>query len=171
MAMIATVAMAGCSGGPVGAPAAGVTPAPFSFTGHLTVTGEVGLQGSFSDTITLRHETCRDYVQALLPATTLWVVPSPYGTTVNGHSVTYTAGVPSASPSAGYRGPGTYSGASALISVLAIDSASFVPGDRTNTTIGVAADGSGFMSFTDLVDTTTYELESGKVRWSCVSAR
>lgn len=126
------------------------------------------MQGRFSDALTLRHETCEQYVHAAAPATTLWVVPTPNNSqSIDGHVVAYTAGVPTTAPSTGYRGPSTYSGASAIVSVLTVDNASFVPGDSASTTISVSADGDGTMSFSGLVDTATDAAESGRVQWTC----
>jgi hypothetical protein len=146
----------------------GATPSPYSFTGTLTLSGEIALQGRFSDSVTLRHETCEQYVRALAPATTLWVVPTPNDSeSIAGHVVGYTAGVPSAPPSTGYKGPGSYTTPSAIVSVLTVDSASFGPGDSASATITVNASGAGTMSFSDLVDTATNAAESGTVQWTC----
>ena len=146
----------------------GATPAPYSFTGSLTLSGEIPLQGGFSDNVTLRHETCEQYVRAAAPATTLWVVPTPNNTqSIDGHVVMYTAGVPNIAPSIGFRGPRSYGGVSAIMSVLIVDNASFVPGDSATTTITVSGDGSGSMSFEGLVDTASNAAESGRVQWTC----
>jgi len=162
-----TAALAACGGGEAPLPI-GDTPAPFSFNGTLQLTGELTVSGSFRDSVTLRHESCAEYVRAAAPATTLWVVPTPTPEqSVGGHAVNYTAGVPSTAPSSGYQGPRTYRGASAIVSVLLVDNASFTPGDRSQTSISVAADGSGTMTFNDMVDTATFATESGTVRWTC----
>lgn len=159
--------MAACAGSSPGS-LVGATPAPFSFGGTITLHGEIAAQGSFDDTVTLRHETCAEYVAAAAPATTLWVVPTPNtGTPVGGHAIMYTAGIPQNPPSRGYHGPGTYSSPSALVSVLLVDNASFLPGATTAATISISADGSGSLSFTGLVDTSSDALESGRVEWTC----
>jgi hypothetical protein len=150
------------------APSVGVTPSPYTFTGTVTLRGEMQLTGQFSDALTLRRQSCEQYVRAVAPGTTLWVVPAPSNAAqVDGHTVTYTAGVPQAAPSTGYRGPGSYSGASALVSVLLIDNTSFLPGRLARTTITVSANGSGSMSFSGLVDQDTNAAESGRVSWIC----
>ncbi|MBV8302179.1 MAG: hypothetical protein JOY68_09695, partial [Candidatus Dormibacteraeota bacterium] len=74
--VVSVVPLAACSSTPPPLPI-GATPAPYSFTGILTLSGEIALQGRFSDNVTLRHETCQQYVSAAAPATTLWVVPTP----------------------------------------------------------------------------------------------
>ena len=135
------------------------------FTGRLTLSGEVALKGSFVDSLTGRHETCSQYVAGALPATTLWVVPTPVSQLVGNHQVTYTAGVVIAPPSPGFHGPGIYTGASATMADLIVDNSSFT--FAASTVIHVTADASGTMSFTGMVDTFTYALESGKVSWTC----
>ncbi len=169
-AVVAALVASGCgpdaqsSGPPVqtGARAGAV------FDAALTLGGEVNLRGTFSDHVTSRGETCGAYVAGLLPATTLWVVPTPGNATiVGGHIVTYTAGVPSSKPSTGYHGPATYAQPSAVVADLVIDNDSFVGGDSATATIAVRADGSGSMRFAGLVDTATDAAESGSETWTC----
>jgi hypothetical protein len=138
------------------------------FAGDLSFTGEISVRGKFTDGLTTRGERCTAYAHALAPATTLWVVPTPNNAeTVAGHIVFYTAGVVAATPSGDYHGPGSYSGANALISELTIDNASFVADAKTSATIIVDSDGAGSLSFRNLVDTSTFALEAGKVTWRC----
>lgn len=130
--------------------------------------GEVAVKGTFSDTLTSRQETCKEYVGGLAPATTLWVVPTPnLGSSVGGHVVSLTAGVPSEKPSNGYHGPGTYAEHSAIVSVVIIDNASFLPGNAAHASIVVSGDGSGSLAFSGMVDTFNSAVESGQEKWTC----
>jgi hypothetical protein len=135
------------------------------FSGTVALRGEIAMHGSFIDSLTGRHERCSQYVNGALPATTLWVVPTPGSLPVNGHAVVYTAGVPNAPPSSGFHGPGTYTGASATVADLIVDNSSFI--FAASTVIHVAADASGSMSFTGMLDTNTNAEESGMVSWTC----
>jgi hypothetical protein len=131
--------------------------------------GEVSVRGQFTDTLTSRDETCEQYVRGLGNATTLWVVPGPADNALVGkHLVSLKAGVPSDKPSSGYHGPGTYSGPSAILSDLLIDNTSFLPGDSAQTSIVVAPDGSGSLTFTGMVDTSSNAVESGSEHWKCL---
>ena len=162
------VAASGCAGGNGASDAASSGSAYGVFTGNVTLTGEVSVKGSFTDTITARHETCNTYARGIDPATTLWVVPTPNNAaTVSGHAVAFTAGVPSAKPSSGYHGPGKYTGDSALVSELTADNASFLPGTSATTVITVSDQGWGSMSFTGMLDTFNSAEESGSVTWRC----
>jgi hypothetical protein len=143
----------------------GQRPAYAVFTGSVALRGEIAVRGSFIDSLTGRHERCSQYVAGALAATTLWVVPTPGSTPVGGHAVMYTAGVPSDPPSSGYRGPGTYTGASATVADLIVDNSSFI--FATSTVIHVAGDASGTMSFAGMLDTSTNAEESGTVSWTC----
>jgi hypothetical protein len=164
---MALLLLVGCNG-----PVQGVSrtsPPPYGvFSGTLQLAGEVAVKGSFTDAITSRRETCDQYVHGLAPATTLWVVPTPNnGSSIAGHAVTFTAGVPANAPSSGYHGPGTYAEPSAVVADLIVDESSFLPGSAAKTTISIAADGSGSLSFTDMVDTSTSAIESGTEHWKC----
>jgi hypothetical protein len=170
---LALAVASSCSGGSSSAAggsggAAGPTPTYGVFSGHLALNGEIKVQGTFNDTLTSRMEMCAAYVAGAVPATTLWVVPSPNSAAlVGGHVVTFTAGVPSDRPSSGYHGPGTYAQPSATVADLIIDNASFVAGDDARTTINVSSDGSGSLSFTGMIDTSTDAAESGSETWMC----
>lgn len=168
--MISALSLAACSGaGSSQASAPGSTAAYGVFTGSIELKGEIAVKGSFTDTITSREETCDQYVRGLAPATTLWVVPTPNtGVMVGGHIVSLSAGVPTDTPSTGYRGPGTYSEPSAIVADLIIDNTSFVAGDEGTATITVAEDGSGSLSFTDMEDTSNFARESGSEHWKCL---
>jgi len=135
------------------------------FTGTVALRGEIALHGSFVDSLTGRHERCAQYVAGAVPATTLWVVPTPGSSPVGAHSVMYTAGVVIDPPSSGFHGPGTYTGVSATVADLIVDNSSFI--FSATTVIHVAANASGSMSFTGMVDTFTNALESGTVSWTC----
>jgi hypothetical protein len=135
------------------------------FTGTVALRGEIAVHGNFVDSLTGRHERCSQYVAGALPATTLWVVPTPGSLPVGGHTVMYTAGVVNVPPSSGYHGPGPYTGASATVADLIIDNSSFT--FAASTVIHVAGDGSGTMSFTGMLDTSTNAEESGTVSWTC----
>jgi hypothetical protein len=135
------------------------------FAGTVALRGEIALHGTFVDSLTGRHERCSQYVAGALPATTLWVVPTPGSQPIGSHTVMYTAGVPNAPPSSGFHGAATYTGASAIVADLIIDNSSFT--FATNTVIHVAADASGTMSFTGMLDTYTNAEESGRVSWTC----
>jgi hypothetical protein len=138
------------------------------FSARVVLKGEMKVTGTFTDTLTARHETCDAYANGQVPATTLFVVPTPNdATNVNGHTVMYTAGVPINSSRNGYHGPGTYTGMSALVSVLIIDNASYLPGDNAAAVITVSKDGSGSLTFTGLLDVATNAAETGTVAWSC----
>ncbi|HEY6470994.1 MAG TPA: hypothetical protein VI434_14635 [Candidatus Dormibacteraeota bacterium] len=158
----------GASGTSVGT-TTGNTRSPFAvFSAHVVLKGEMKVSGSFSDSLTARHETCAAYADGQIPATTLFVVPTPYDTTnVSGHTVQYTAGVPINNSKTGYHGPGTYTGVSALVSVLLIDNASYLPGNNATATITVGIDGSGSLSFSGLQDVATNAPETGAVTWTC----
>ncbi len=161
---------AGCSSEPSSTNGGlGVTRNSYAvFSASVVLRGEMTVQGKFVDTVTSRHESCDAYAHGLVPATTIFVVPTPNDASdVNGHIITYTAGVPITPASGGYRGPGTYSAASALVSVLLIDNASYLPGDEARSTITIAGDGSGSLSFTGLLDVSTDAEEAGTVRWTC----
>ena len=161
------VVLAGCgsSGQPI---TGGATPYGV-FQGSLALKGEVAVKGTFTDTLTSRQETCDQYVHGQAQATTLWVVPSPGngGEPVGGHAVSFTAGVPSNKPSSGYRGPGTYSAPSAIVADLLIDNASFLPGSEATASIIVANNGSGSLTFSGMIDTSTNAVESGAEQWKC----
>lgn len=135
------------------------------FTGKVALRGEIAVRGTFVDSLTGRRERCSQYVAGAQAATTLWVVPTPGEPPVGGHVVTYTAGVPSDPPSSGYRGPGTYMGASATVADLIVDNSSFT--FATSTVIRVASDASGTMSFNGMLDTSTNAEESGTLSWTC----
>jgi hypothetical protein len=135
------------------------------FTGTVTLRGEIAVRGSFVDALTSRHERCSQYLAGAQPATTLWVVPTPDSLPVRGHTIMFTAGVPTGRPSSGFHGPGTYTGASATVSDLIIDNSSFI--FAATTVIHVAEDASGTMSFTGMHDTETNAEESGTVSWTC----
>jgi hypothetical protein len=163
--------IAGCGGGAAGTAdtQAAVTHSPFGvFSAHVVLKGEMKVTGTFTDSLTARHETCDAYAEGKVPATTLFVVPTPHDTSnVNGHSVMYTAGIPITSTDTGYHGPGTYTGVAALVSVLIIDNASYLPGNDAAATITVGPDGSGSLSFSGLLDVDTNAAESGVVTWAC----
>jgi hypothetical protein len=163
----AVILLAGCSSGVQGKP--DTSPVQYGvFNGRLSLKGEFALSGSFGDTITSRQETCDAYVRGEAPATTLFVVPAPNtGVPLGGHLVSFTAGVPSGQPSSGYHGPGTYSEPSAIVTVLLIDNASFLPGSQASATIVIARDGSGSLTFSDMVDISTRAVESGTEQWRC----
>jgi hypothetical protein len=135
------------------------------FTGKVALRGEIAVQGNFVDSVTGRHERCSQYVAGALPATTLWVVPTPGSVPVGGRMIMYTAGVVNAPPSSGFHGPGTYTGASAIVADLIVDNSSFT--FAASTVIHVAGDASGTMSFTGMLDTSTNAEESGRVSWTC----
>jgi len=140
------------------------------FSGSVDFKGEIAVRGTFKDSLTSRQETCDEYVRGLAAATTLWVVPTPNSTSaVGGHVVSLSAGIPSAKPSIGYLGPGTYTQPSALVADLLIDNASFLPGNEALATITVDSTGSGWLSFSGMVDTSTSAVESGKETWTCIS--
>jgi hypothetical protein len=145
------------------------TPIPRSpyavFTGTVALHGEITVRGNFVDALTSRHERCSQYVAGALPATTLWVVPTLGSLPLSGHTVMYTAGVVNAPPSTGFHGPGTYTGASAIVADLIVDNSSFT--FAASTVIHVAGDASGTMSFTGMLDTSTNAEESGRVSWTC----
>jgi hypothetical protein len=163
--------IAGCgSGGGTAVDATtGTTPSPFGvFMAHVVLKGETKVMGTFTDSLTARHETCDAYAAGKVPSTTIFVVPTPNDTSnVNGHSVMYTAGVPINTSAAGYHGPATYTGASAIVSVLIIDNASYLPGDNATATITVSQDGSGSLSFAGMLDVATNDAETGVVTWTC----
>jgi hypothetical protein len=171
VAALLTIGMiAGCgSSGASLDTTAGTAPSPYAvFSAHVVLKGEMKVSGTFSDSLTARRETCDAYANGQVPATTLFVVPTPNDSTnVNGHSVMYTAGVPINTMQTGYHGPGTYTGVSALVSVLLIDNASYLPGNNAVATITVASDGSGSLSFSGLLDVGTSVAESGVVTWTC----
>lgn len=170
VAMLAVGLIAGCgSGGASLDTASGGTPSPYGvFAARVVLKGEMKVTGTFTDSLTARHETCNAYANGQVPATTLFVVPTPNDTSnVNGHSVMYTAGVPINNSRAGYHGPGTYTGASTLVSVLLIDNASYLPGNDAAATITVGQDGSGSLSFSGLLDVETNAAETGVVTWTC----
>jgi hypothetical protein len=156
-----------CAGqGPLPQVTAAIPRSPYAvFTGTVALRGEIAVHGSFVDALTGRNERCSQYVAGALPATTLWVVPTPGSVPVGGHTVMYTAGVSNAPPSSGFHGPGTYTGASATMADLIIDNSSFI--FAASTVIDVAANASGTMSFTGMLDTNTNAEESGRVRWTC----
>jgi hypothetical protein len=166
---VGAAVVSGCSGGGVDSPDVVSSGSTYGvFTGNVTLTGEAPVKGSFTDSLTARNETCSEYAQGVEPAVTLWVVPTPNNAaTVDGHTVMFTAGVPTAKPSAGYHGPGTYTGTSALVSELTVDNASFLPGASATAVISVSRDGSGSMSFTGMLDTFNSAEESGSVTWRC----
>ncbi|HET9847715.1 MAG TPA: hypothetical protein VFR68_04080 [Candidatus Dormibacteraeota bacterium] len=169
---VAGATIVGCNSNPSttgnGANGGDGTPAYGIFSGHLDLHGEIAVHGTFTDTLTSRRETCRAYVGGAVPATTLWVVPTPSNASpVGGHVVTLTGGVPTDQPSSGYHGPGTYAQPSAAVAVLIVDNASFLPGNDARVSITVSPDGSGSMSFTGMVDTSTSAAESGEERWTC----
>jgi hypothetical protein len=163
--------MAGCGsgGGTSLDTTTGTTPSPFGvFTAHVALKGETKVTGTFTDSLTARHEECDAYAEGKVPSTTIFVVPTPNDTSnVNGHSVMYTAGVPINTSATGYHGPGTYTGVSAIVSVLVIDNASFLPGDNAIATITVGQDGSGSLSFSGMLDVATNNAETGVVTWTC----
>src|ERR1700722_17149986 len=164
IALLAVALLSSCGRAVVSSGATtGVTHSTFAvFTAHVVLKGEVKVTGQFSDSLTARHETCDAYANGQVPATTLFVVPTPNDTSnVNGHSVMYTAGVPINNTHTGYHGPGTYTGASALVAVLLIDNASFLPGNNATATITVGPDGSGSLSFSGLLDVATNTAETG----------
>lgn len=170
VALLAVGIVSGCSasGTSLGT-TTGNTHSPFAvFSAHVVLKGEMKVSGSFSNSLTARHETCAAYANGQIPATTLFVVPTPYDTTnVSGHTVQYTAGVPINNSKTGYHGPGTYTGVSALVSVLLIDNASYLPGDNATATITVGLDGSGSLSFSGMLDDATNAPEAGVVTWTC----
>lgn len=146
----------------------GPTPSYGVFSGTIQLSGEVSVSGRFTDTFTSRGERCDAYVRGVVPATTIWVVPAPSsGSVVGGHLVSMTAGVPNTQPSTGYHGPGTYVQPSAIVGDLIVDNDSFVSGEGTKTSITVAHDGSGTLSFSGLIDTQTDAIESGNEHWTC----
>jgi hypothetical protein len=156
-----------CSGqGPIPQVTAAIPRSPYAvFTGTVALRGEIAVRGDFVDALTGRHERCSQYVASALPGTTLWVVPTPGSAPVGGDTVMYTAGVVNAPPSSGYHGPGAYTGASASVADLIIDNSSFI--FAASTVIDVAANASGTMSFTGMLDTNTNAEESGRVSWTC----
>jgi len=171
IAVLAIGMTAGCGSSAAGSTASGTGP-PHStfavFSAHVVLKGEMKVTGTFTDAVTSRHETCGEYADGKVPATTLFVVPTPNDTNnVSGHSVMYTAGVPITNTDSGYHGPGMYTGASALVSVLLIDNASYLPGNDAAATITVGPDGSGSLSFSGLIDVDTYAAEAGVVTWTC----
>lgn len=165
---VALLLLAGC-GGPNAANNPAASKATYAvFTGSVELMGEIAVKGTFTDTLTSRQETCQEYVRGLAPATTLWVVPTPnLGSSVTGHIVSLTAGVPSEKPSSGYHGPGTYAEPSATVSVVIVDNASFLPGRQAHATITVSSDGSGSLTFSGMVDTFNSAVESGREQWTC----
>ena len=162
------LAIAGCSGatGPV---PAGVIDSPYAvFTGQLHLRGEIAVDGHFTDAITGRRETCAQYAEGAIQATTLWVTPTPNNAElVAGHSVSFTAGVAGAATS--FHGAGSYAQPGAQVDDLLVDNASFLPGGRPTTSITVMPDGSGAMSFGGLADTSTGAAETGSETWTCTS--
>jgi hypothetical protein len=163
---VAVLACACAGQSPLPQVTAAIPRSPYAvFAGTVTLRGEIAVHGNFVDSLTGRHELCSQYVAGALPATTLWVVPTPGSLPVSGHMVMYTAGVASAPPSSGFHGPGTYTNASATVADLIIDNSSFT--FATSTVIHVARDGSGTMSFTGMLDTSTNAAESGRVGWTC----
>jgi hypothetical protein len=172
VAAVLTVGMiAGCgsSGGASLDTTTGTAPSPFGvFTAHVVLKGEMKVTGTFTDSLTARHEKCDAYAEGKVPSTTIFVVPTPNDTSnVNGHSVMYTAGVPINTSATGYHGAGTYTGVSAIVSVLIIDNASFLPGNNATASITVGQDGSGSLSFSGMLDVTTNDAETGVVTWTC----
>jgi hypothetical protein len=165
LAMVMTVSC-DSSGPSDGAP--GDAPAYGVFSGSLTLAGEVALKGTFADRFTSRHRTCATYAQGIVGGTREFVVPSPDGSAlVDGHTVTYTAGLAGNTPNTDYRGPGTYAEPVAVVSDLVVDNAGFLPGDGARTTLTIAADGSGSLLFTDMIDIASNALEHGTARWTC----
>jgi hypothetical protein len=166
LVVIAAVTMTGCESEASTAP---VSSSPYGvFAGHVTLTGEFRVMASFEDIWTSRHETCAEYARGLAPSTTLFVVPTPDpGSDVDGHTVQYTAGVPTEKPSMGYQGPGRYSGASAVVSDLIVDGTAFLPKNGASTVITLSANSAGSMSFTGMEDMDTHALESGRIQWTC----
>ncbi len=139
------------------------------FSGHLHLSGEIAVDGWFQDALTGRRETCAQYVAGAVPATTLWVAPTPnQGQPVNGHVVTLTAGI-AAAGGGGFHGPATYRSPEAAVDVLIVDNSSFLAGASSDTSITVTANGSGSMHFAGLLDTDTNAAEAGYETWSCVS--
>jgi hypothetical protein len=66
-----------------------------------------------------------------------------------------------------YKGPGTYPTATLdRSSDLVLDTVYYHPGPTTTGTVTVAADGSGSLTFADLVDQTGAK-ESGRISWTC----
>ena len=170
MKVIATcvgVLACACAGqGPVPQVTPAILRSPYAvFTGTVALRGEIAVRGDFVDALTGRHERCSQYVAGALPSTTLWVVPTPGSAPVGGHTVMYTAGVSNAPPSSGFHGPGTYTGTSATMADLIINNPSFI--FAASTVIDVAANASGTMSFTGMLDTNTNAEESGRVSWTC----
>lgn len=170
--VIAAVVMAigGCASATL--PAATTLVSPYAvFSGMIHLRGEIRVDGAFLDAITGRQESCAQYALGARPATTLWVTPTPGNSSasVGGHLVSFTAGVGGASVS--FQGPGTYSTPAAEVDDLEVDNSSFVAGTTPKTAINVAADASGSMTFSGLVDTDTDAAESGSETWTCRSGK
>ena len=160
--------LAGCGSGVPPAALAGRAGGFAVFTGRVSLAGEVHLEGLFADTITGRHESCAEYASGSLPATTLWVTPSPGDAEpVASHVVTMTAGV---APSLDFRGPGRYGAPAAQVDDLVVDGATFIAGDAAATVITLNPNASGQMAFSGLVDTYTNDAESGSVTWTCADS-
>ena len=160
--------LAGCSSAPPTS-AVGADNGGFAvFTGEITLTGEVHVQGTFTDAVTGRHETCAQYAAGGQPASTLWVTPAPSNAEhVAGHVITLTGGVV---PSTDFRGPGTYGAPTAQVDDLLIDSYSFIPGDTPAAVVTLGPNASGRMTFSGLVDTFSNATESGSETWTCTSS-
>jgi len=138
------------------------------FTGSVHLRGEIRVDGQFTDAITGRDETCGQYADGSVPATTLWVTPAPSDAElVAGHSVSFTAGV--AGPAVSFHGPGVYSQPAAQVDVLLVDSTSFLAGGRPTTVITVTSAGSGSMAFSGMTDSNSGAAESGTETWTCTS--
>lgn len=167
--LLAALALVGCSGETSPLKVEQKPSIYAVFTGSVHLRGEIRVDGQFTDVITGRGETCAQYANGRVPATTLWVTPTPNNAElVAGHSVSFTAGV--AGPAVGFHGPGAYSQPAAQVDVLVIDSTSFLPGDRPTSVITVTSAGSGSMAFSGMADTNSGAAESGTETWTCASA-
>jgi hypothetical protein len=93
----------------------------------------------------------------------IFVVPEGSLTPVGGHVVTVDAEVKPGH----YEGPGTYGAADLDTSGrISVDEDEFGAGPNTNASVTVRPDGSGVLTFTDLVDPHG-KTESGTYSWTC----
>jgi len=165
---VMALALAGCSSGTASPEAARPTSGFAIFTGNIHLRGEIRVDGQFTDAITGRGETCAQYAAGSVPASTLWVTPTPNNAElVAGHSISFTAGI--AGSGLSFRGSGVYSQPAAQVDVLVLDNSSFLAGDSPTTVITITSSGAGSMTFSGMTDTSSGAAESGTESWSCES--
>jgi hypothetical protein len=152
-------------GGPMSTspPPAGASSGGAVFKGTLSLNGEVGVSGPFTDTSETWSGNCSNWAATSRAGTGPFITPGPggpQGAVVGGVEVGMAFTFPR------YHGPGIYT---ADASTTGLDAGGRDYGGPSRYTLDVHSDGSGSLTFTSMSDRLDpSQVISGRDTWTCI---